>query len=493
MRTELTAHGISGEVYGRAKHLYSIWKKMQRKQLRLDQLYDVLAIRIVVGGVPECYAALGLVHAAWTPIAQEFDDYIASPKRNGYQSLHTAVAGPAGRVVEIQIRTVAMHEAAELGVAAHWRYKEGVGEKVSGLDARVAWMRQLLESGDGTDADLLDRFRSEAIEDRVYALTPDGDVMDLPSGATALDFAYKLHSDLGHRCRGAKIGGRIVPLTQALKSGDRVEILTAGQGGPSRDWLNPNLGYLKSARARAKVRHWFRNEDRENNIVAGKTSVDRELSRLGFRNVDLKQAVNKLDTGSVQQLYAAIGFGDITLAQLLGALQSQAPLQDRHPVPAARVGRESLPTSGGDVQVSGVGRLLTVMARCCHPVPPEPILGYITQGRGVTIHRADCKNALNLSTRHPQRAIEVSWGGPTSRTYPVDICFNALDRPGLLRDVTAVLAKEGVNVLALNTTTDGEDATVRTDITVEVEQISDLSRVLDKLTQISNVMSARRR
>ena len=294
LQLEFQHAGIDARIYGRAKHLFSIWRKMQQKRLRFDELYDVRAVRVLVDSVKDCYGALGVVHALWTPIKREFDDYIANPKQNGYQSLHTAVLGPEGRTVEVQIRTQAMHESAELGVAAHWRYKEGDQGKHGVFEEKVAWLRQLLETGEDGDGDLLDRFQAEALVDRVYVVTPKGEVLDLPRGATPQDFAYKLHSDVGHRCRGAKVDGRIVPLTYELNNGERIEVLTTKQGGPSRDWLNPNLGFLKSGRARSKVRQWFRQADQINNTAAGRASVDREFTRLGLRNISLKGVAERL-------------------------------------------------------------------------------------------------------------------------------------------------------------------------------------------------------
>ena len=493
IREELENSSVRGEVRGRAKHIYSIWRKMRRKRLRFEQVFDVLAVRVVVDDVPACYAVLGVVHALWSPITQEFDDYIANPKQNGYQSLHTAVAGPQGRTVEIQIRTHAMHEAAELGIAAHWRYKEGGSGSRRRFEERIAWLRQLLETRDDSEGNLLDRFQAEAFEDRVYVLTPRGDVLDLPKGATPLDFAYKLHSDVGHRCRGAKVNGRIASLTHELHSGERVEVLTARHGGPSRDWLNPNLGYLRSSRARAKVRHWFRQADQEHNIAAGRTAVEREFSRLGMRNINLQRVAERIKFGKVEQLFAAVGFGDVTLVQVVGAAQDQASMPGPVSMPPVRrrAGR-SRQEPPEEIEVSGVGSLLTHMAKCCKPAPPEPILGYITLGRGVTIHRQECRNALNLLSRHPERIVEVSWGRPNERTYPVDIRLRAVDRTGLLRDVTALLTQEQVNVAALSTATDPDDSMVTTDITIEVREISKLSRVLDRLAQLPNVIEVGR-
>ena len=491
IRGELAAQGIHAQVYGRAKHLYSILRKMRRKQVPFQEVFDVRAVRVQVEDVSQCYGALGVLHALWPPIRREFDDYIASPKENGYQSLHTAVVGPQGRIVEIQIRTREMDENAELGVAAHWRYKEGAGR--SGEERKVAWLRRLLEARDDADDDLFSRLQAEAMEDRVYVLTPRGDVMDLPQGATPLDFAYKLHTDLGHRCRGAKVDGHIVPLTHELRSGERVELLTARQGAPSRDWLNPNLGYLRSTRARSKIRQWFRQADQANNTVAGRAAVDRELSRLGLRNISLQKIAERLGHESVDALMAAVGFGDVALAQVVGAAQPQLRPPEPTPELAPRRQRHSDEATGDSVRVQGVGNLLIQLAKCCHPVPPEPIVGYITVGRGVSIHRSDCGSLLNLSARHPQRIIEVSWGGPAAATYPVDIWIRAWDRTGLLRDVSTLLAAEQVNVIAVNTLSDKRSSTARMDLTVEIQDLQQLSRLLDKLSRLRNVIEAGRR
>ncbi len=491
IRRELGRQGIRAQVVGRAKHLYSILRKMRRKQVPFNEVFDVRAVRVLVQDVAGCYAALGVLHALWPPVRREFDDYIASPKENGYQSLHTAVIGPAGKTVEIQIRTRDMNESAELGVAAHWRYKEGGG--ASGEDRKVAWLRRLLEAKDDSEDDLFSRLQAEAMVDRVYVLTPRGDVVDLPVGATPLDFAYKLHTELGHRCRGAKVDGRIVPLTHELRSGERVDLLTTRQGGPSRDWLNPNLGYVKSSRARSKIRQWFRQADQANNTAAGRSAVDRELARLGLRNVNLQKIAERLGFGEVDALMAAVGFGDVTLAQVVGATQPRHPPLPPLPEIEPRAPRRGEEAAGEGVRVQGVGNLLTHVAKCCHPVPPEPIVGYITMGRGVTIHRQDCRSVLNLGARHPQRIIEVSWGAPTAATYPVDIWIRAWDRTGLLRDVSTVLAGERINVLAVQTVSDKGSSTARMELTVEIIDLQQLSRLLDKLGRLRNVIEAGRR
>ncbi|MFP5505677.1 MAG: RelA/SpoT family protein, partial [Gammaproteobacteria bacterium] len=380
IRRELETVGVKAEVTGRPKHIYSIWKKMRRKNLPFSQIFDVRAVRIIVERDADCYAALGVVHSLWHHIPKEFDDYIANPKENDYRSLHTAVVGPGGQTLEVQIRSRAMHEHAELGIAAHWRYKEG-GRFDSSVEQKVAWLRQLLEWKDeeASALDFVDRFKSESGEERVYVLTPQGRVVDLPAGATPLDFAYHIHTDLGHRCRGAKVNGRIVPLNYELRNGEQVEVLAARQGTPSRDWLNTHLGFLKSSRARAKVRHWFREQDRDKNIAAGRVTLDRELNRLGVANTNWEQLAERLHYPNVDDMLAALGNGDLGSAQLAGAVNElMAP-----PPGAAVVARA--PRAGGaepGLRIEGVGNLLTQIAKCCRPVPQDPIVGYITRGRG---------------------------------------------------------------------------------------------------------------
>jgi GTP pyrophosphokinase len=495
LRDHLRQAGIRAEVSGRVKHIYGIWRKMNRKKLSFEQIFDVRAVRVMVESVSDCYAALGVVHTRWNHIHREFDDYIARPKPNGYQSLHTAVVGPEGRAVEVQIRTFDMHQNAELGVAAHWRYKEG-GEGPGDAAARqIAWLRQMLEyrEEDSDDGDLLERFKAEAFQDRVYAITPKGAIVELPQGATPLDFAYHVHTEVGHRCRGAKVNGRIVPLTHELKNGEQVEVLTAKSGGPSRDWLSPHLGYVKSNRARAKIRQWFVQQDQDKSIAAGRAALEREFQRLGIRQIKLEKVAEKLNFAKPDELFATIGHGALTTAQVIARIQEL--------LSASPAAGESLPVvrkpkaaeSGkGDVKIRGVGRLLSQMAHCCQPAPFEPIAGYITQGRGVTIHRQDCANLLALANQHRERVIEVSWG-ETPATCPVDIMIIAYDRSGLLRDITSILANEQVNVLGANTLTDRETSIARMGLTLEITDVVQLSRVLDKISQLHNVVEAYRK
>lgn len=496
LRAYLQDARLRAEVSGRVKHIYSIWRKMQHKKLSFEQIFDVRAVRILVETVNDCYAALGVVHAHWNHIHQEFDDYIAHPKPNGYQSLHTAVVGSEGRNLEVQIRTFEMHRNAELGIAAHWRYKEG-GNKGPGEAAaqQIAWLRQMLEyrEGDTDDGDLLERFKAEAFQDRVYAITPKGTIVELPQGATPLDFAYHVHTEVGHRCRGAKVNGRIVPLTYELKNGEQVDILTTKTSGPSRDWLSPHLGYVKSNRARAKIRQWFIQQDQDNSITAGRAALEREFQRLGIRSLKLEKVAERLGFTKPDELFATIGHGALTTSQVVSKVQDllpQAPPAGDN-LPVIRKPKTSEP-SKGDVRIRGVGQLMTQIAHCCQPAPFEPIAGYITQGRGVTIHRQDCTNLLALANQHSERIIEVSWG-ETPATYPVDIMIIAHDRSGLLRDIASILANEQVNVLGANTLTDRETSIARMGLTLEITDVLQLSRMLDKISQLRNVMEAYRK
>ena len=489
----LVSQQIHADLTWRAKHIFSIWRKMQRKQVDFSQIYDVRAIRILVDSVRDCYAALGLVHGAYKSIPHEFDDYIASPKPNGYRSLHTAVIGPQGKVVEVQIRTQQMHDEAEYGVCAHYKYK-GTDTDISGeaYEEKIAWLRQVLDWHDevGDLRELSDALRQDVLEDRIYVFTRDGHVVDLPYGSTPLDFAYKVHTEIGHSCRGAKVNRKIVPLTYRLKVGDQVDILRQSEARPSRDWLNQSLGYLKTSRARAKVQAWFKQLDREQNVSAGKQLIDSEIKRLALGSFDLQIVSEMLNLQSSDDLYAAVGAGDVRVSQVVGAVsrlsgstQRELDLEPRQASPQAR-------TDG--IQIRGVGKLLTQIATCCHPVPGDPIVGYITKTRGVSIHRDDCSNLLSLGDESPERIIEVSWGENQVETYPVDIEISAYDRQGLLRDVTSVLANERVNVTGMQTMTDASANTARLQLSIEVDSLSQLSQVLDRVQRIHNVMTAKR-
>jgi GTP pyrophosphokinase len=490
LQAELEKQGIKAEISGRPKHIYSIWRKMQRKDRGLEDLYDIRAVRILVDTVKDCYAALGAVHNLWAYLPGEFDDYIANPKDNDYQSLHTAVVGPAGKTVEVQIRSHDMHRQAELGVAAHWRYKEGRATPAA-FDQKIRILRQLLEPTED-DEDLLAQIRDDVFEDRVYAISPKGDVVELPAGATPLDFAYHVHTQVGHRCRGAKVNGRIVPLTYEVRNGDKIEIITGSQPQPSRDWVNPRLGYLASARNRAKVRNWFRHQDRDQHQRQGREILDRELARLNVRDVATDDIAKQLKHKNTDSLCVALGAGDLTSAAVATALQNlrgtELPQQTQ---PRKHPKRRS--TQSDTVAVSGVGDLMCNFARCCRPVPPEPIAGYITQGRGVSIHRQDCGNFLGLNLRHPERIIEVAWGRSDTATYTVDLTLRAHDRTGLLRDISTVLADENASVVDLASHTDKKSMQTVMNISIEIKDLPTLSTAMTRLEQLPNVITVTRK
>lgn len=497
LKAELEATGIEADISGRAKHIYSIWRKMQRKGLEFSQIYDVRAVRVLVPEMRDCYTALGIVHTLWRHIPKEFDDYIANPKENGYRSLHTAVLGPDGKVLEVQIRTHAMHEEAELGVCAHWRYK-GTDVKASSnhYEEKISWLRQVLEWHEelGDIGGLAEQLRVDIEPDRVYVFTPDGHAIDLPKGATPLDFAYRVHTEIGHNCRGAKINGRIVPLNYCLQTGEQVEIITGKHGSPSRDWLNSNLGYVTTSRARAKIVHWFKLQARDQNVAAGKSLLERELGRLALPHVDFDKLAEKVNLKAAEDMFAALGAGDLRLAHLVNAAQQlvepERANEQLELIPRRPSGHK--PGKRGDIQIQGVGNLLTQMAGCCQPLPGDPIVGYITQGRGVSIHRQDCASVLQLAGREPERIIQVSWGPVPIQTYPVDIIIRAYDRSGLLRDVSQVLLNERINVLAVNTRSNKDDNTASMSLTIEIPGMDALGRLLGRIAQLPNIIEARR-
>jgi GTP pyrophosphokinase len=494
LKEQLGRANIDADVAGRPKHIYSIWKKMQRKGLSFEQLYDIRAVRVLVTSIADCYAALGLVHGLWHYIPGEFDDYIATPKGNLYRSLHTAVLGPDKLPLEVQIRTREMHEHAELGVASHWRYKEGAKHNPA-YDQKIVWLRQILEPSerDGAESqdDFLARVRSEIFEDRVYAISPHGEVIELPRGATPLDFAYHVHTDLGHRCRGAKVNGRMVPLTHQLANGDQVEIITAKQLHPSRDWLVPSLGFLASQRSRGKVRAWFRKQDEEQNRLQGKQILERELQRLAIHSVTLAELLEEFAMAAPADLYLAIGASEISVAQITGAIQRRARPQEL-PSPVARKPSTVTKDTAG-ITIQGVGDLLSHFPRCCGPVPPEQIAGYITLGRGVSIHRQDCASLKRLLEAHPERAIAVDWGSEADRAFPVEVNVRAYDRRGLVRDISAVLADSKINIHAMNTVTHEREGIADMNLKITVHDLQELSQVLARIQGLSHVLSVRRR
>jgi GTP pyrophosphokinase len=491
----LRAAGIDAEVYGRPKHIYSIYRKMQRKQLAFEQLFDVRAVRVVVATIPECYAALGIAHQLWPYIPGEFDDYIATPKGNGYRSIHTAVIGPQAKSVEVQIRSREMHEHAELGVAAHWTYKEG-GPRDAQYQRKIEWVRRLLEppdsaAGEDAERDFVDGMRAELFEDRVYVLTPKGEVIDLPRGATPLDFAYQVHTSLGHRCRGAKVNGRIVPLTRPLANGEIVEIITAKNEAPSRDWLASEQGYLISPRSRSKVRAWFRRQDVGDNRTAGRAIAERELARIGVPAQQLAGLGRELNARDLEHFYQLLGEGEISVTQLMQAAgRLTAPPAQRS---LLRPARPAPRRRASPVAIEGVGDLPITLARCCAPLRPQPITGYVTLGRGVTVHRSDCASLMRMSALKPDRVLKVEWAGADTGTLEVEIVVSGYDRRGLLRDITDVVAAEHLSIDAASTRTDHEAGTAHFALRIPVADFEQLARLLRRLAGVPNVIEARRR
>ncbi|GAB6196435.1 RelA/SpoT family protein [Lysobacter xanthus] len=498
LREALAAQGVQADVAGRPKHIYSIWKKMQRKSVPISELYDLRAVRVLVDDLAACYAVLGVVHATWVPIPSEFDDYIARPKRNDYRSLHTAVVGPEGKTLEVQIRTHEMHRQAELGVAAHWKYKEGGGPggasatATAAFERKIAWMRRLLEQP-GEEGALAGELDSELVEDRVYVLTPKGEVVDLPAGATPLDFAYHVHTDVGHRCRGAKVDGRIVPLDHKLRSGDHVEILTGKVSEPRRDWLVASNGFLASSRSREKVRTWFNRLDRERNEQAGREMLEKELRRLSLLSADLAPARERFHAATDEDLHVLVALGDVGPHQVARVLleHERAQRDSTTPEPAAQPARRARPAREAEFTVEGVGNLLVQIARCCQPLPGEAIVGYLTRARGVSVHRPDCAAFARLAAAEPQRVLPVEWrrGGSA---YEVDVELQAVDRKWLLKEVTNVTAQNGVGLSSLNTEHEAGGGRVRLRLRLRVADYGQLSMVLGKLAALPGVEQARR-
>lgn len=489
---ELAAAGVKADVTGRPKHLYSIYTKMRAKGLDFDEVYDVRGLRVLVDSEKDCYTVLGVVHNVWQPVPGEFDDYIARPKANSYRSLHTAVFGPGGRALEVQIRTHEMHRHAELGVAAHWRYKERPGSRGAAerQDERIAWLRQVLAWRDEIvdSADWVEQAKRAALDETVYVFTPQGRVIDLPKNATPIDFAYALHTDLGHRCRGAKVDGVMVPLDYRLKNGERVEIIAAKQGGPSRDWLNAERGYLASSRARHKVRQWFNNEELARTIAAGRAVVEREVQRSG-QGAKLESLGARLGFANSEEFFAAVGREEIGPRALQAALRG--PVSDAAAETEALTTKKSKSAGASGILVVGVDQLLTQLARCCRPVPPDPVVGFVTRGRGISVHRRDCRSLAALLAKHPERAIAAGWGERLNRVYPADIAVQAHDRQGLLRDISEVFSRQRINVTAVNTLSRQNMANMS--FTAEVSDLDQLERALAEIGEVRGVYAARRR
>ncbi|MGO2498682.1 MAG: GTP diphosphokinase [Vibrio litoralis] len=499
---DMKAANINAEVSGRPKHIYSIWRKMQKKNLAFDELFDVRAVRIIADQLQDCYAALGMVHTKYKHLPSEFDDYVANPKPNGYQSIHTVVLGPEGKTIEIQIRTKQMHEDSELGVAAHWKYKEGSSAGRSGYDEKITWLRKLIDWQEemADSGEMLDELRSQVFDDRVYAFTPRGDVVDLPMGATPLDFAYHIHSEVGHRCIGAKVGGRIVPFTHKLAMGDQVEIITQKEPNPSRDWLNPNLGFVHSGRARAKINAWFRKQSREKNLEAGKDILEVELQKIGATLKDAQQyALKRFNVNTPDELYAGIGSGDLRINQVINHInalvnkptaeeedqQALAKLQE------SQVSQQNRPRKDA-VVVQGVDNLMNHLARCCQPIPGDDICGYITQGRGISVHRTDCEQLEELRHHAPERIIETVWGSGFTGLYILTIRIEALERGGLLKDITALFANEKLKVSSMNGRTDYKRQIAIMDFNLEVQNVEILSRIIARIEQLKDVLRVKR-
>ena len=499
LKRELAAAGVKADVSGRAKHIYSIWNKMRRKGAGIESLYDIRAVRILVDEVKDCYAALGVVHNLWSPVPREFDDYIAKPKPNDYRSLHTAVMGPEGKPLEVQIRTYDMHRQSEYGVAAHWRYKEAAhtGRRDPGYEEKIAWLRQVLDWKDAVadSGEWLQQFKSSLFTDTIYVLTPQGKVIDLPRGATPVDFAYSVHTSLGHRCRGARVDGAMVPLNYKLASGQRVEIIAVKGGpsvGPSRDWLNPELGYVTSHRARSKVRQWFKAQQVEETIAHGRDIVERELARAGLTSVKLDAVAAEAGYAKVEEFFAAVARVEINLRALQTAIRAAAKQETVAPEEEALQTRRSKAAGAGSgILVVGVDRLMTGLAKCCKPAPPDPIVGFVTRGKGISIHRQSCSNVARMKERQPERLITADWGKPRDEVFPVDVVVEAMDRQGLLRDISEVFSRERINVTAVNTLSKNLQA--RMGFTLEVRGLDELKRALLLVREVPGVLSAARR
>jgi guanosine-3',5'-bis(diphosphate) 3'-pyrophosphohydrolase len=492
----LAQHHIKNEISGRPKHIYSIYRKMQLKGKAFEMVRDVRAVRVIVPDISSCYITLGIVHNHWRPIPSEFDDYIAAPKDNFYQSLHTAVIYDDGKPLEVQIRTAEMHQNAEYGIAAHWRYKEGGKPVEEAYEQRILWLRRMMEWRQDVDdaQEFVDGMKTDVFQDRVYVFTPRGDIIDLPAGSTPIDFAYHVHTDVGHRCRGAKISGKLVPLDHALQTGDQVEILAAKQGGPSRDWLNPALGLVKTQRARSKIKAWFKKQNRDQNISQGRALLERELQRLGLNDINLEDVARELEFKSTEEMFEAIGCGDITTGRIFNRLSDRyIPVieqEDIIPVSAPK----SETASSEAIKVLGLKGLLTTMAKCCNPAPGDPIVGYITRGRGATVHRQDCPNVLHMKMNDRDRLVRVTWGEHI-HTYPVPIRITAYDRHGLMGDISNLLVNEGVNIVDVNVHIDRDS--IHADVAdmrlvVEIKDLEQLSRLLTKIENLANVMEAQR-
>ncbi len=492
-KTLTTQHINDFQVSGRAKHIYGIYRKMQRKHINYEQVYDVSAVRILVPHINDCYKVLSIVHDLWQQIPEEFDDYISVPKPNGYRSIHTAVTGPQGKNIEVQIRTYDMHHECELGIAAHWIYKEAKQQKAA-HEAKIAWLRQVLEWQKELSQQPEKLEQTHLFDDRIYVFTPTGEVLDLIQGATPLDFAYRVHTEVGHRCRGAKVNGNIVTLTHTLKTGDQIEVLTTNKPHPSLDWLNPHLGYLKTSRAKAKVHQWFKQQNFEQNHAAGAQLLEQECKRLNIRSLDLAAIANKYNLRSERDLLAALGCGDLRISQIIHTGQLLQPQHDNAPVlpPLAPPLRVHATTSADGISIEGVGSLLTHIAKCCNPIPGDAIIGFITLGRGVSIHRQDCDNILHATEEQQQRFMHVAWQHKQAQSYPVTIYLQAQNHADVLRKISDYLKTEKIPVLTLKNRIDKEVNIIDIYLTISVHDLSTLSRLLNRLQQLPPILQVKR-
>jgi len=490
LHEELEAEGVFARISGRPKHIYSIYRKMTRKEMPFEMLMDLRGVRLIVDDVSDCYKALGVVHMKWRPIPGEFDDYIAAKKENNYQSLHTAVIFDDGKPLEVQIRTEKMHENAEYGIAAHWRYKEDQAHLKESYQQKISWLRSLFkwQQEDEDAEELVESWKSDVFKDRVYVLTPKGDIIDLPAGSTPIDFAYHVHTEIGHRCRGAKINGKLVSLDYVLETGNQVEILTAKRGGPSRDWLNPNLGLVRTSRARSKIKQWFKRQDRESNLAQGKVILEKEFKRLGLRNVNLEDILQDLKIKSVEDLYVAIGCGDVGVGRVVNKIAEieEEELEEEFELELVEEPPAVAPSDA--IKVMGLKGIATTMAKCCNPMPGDEIIGYITRGRGATIHRQDCPNILRVTEK--ERLVKVSWGQP-GKTFTIPIQIKAYDRQGLMADISNIINDEGVSLIDMSMKMNQHLAVIK--LVLGVKGISQLSRILTKLESLPNVFEAKRR
>ncbi len=490
LKKKLAQKGIEAEVSGRPKHIYSIYRKMKNKHKPFEMVRDVRAVRVIVPTVDDCYSTLGMIHIRWRPLPNEFDDYIAAPKENYYQSLHTAVIYDDGKPLEVQIRTQEMHENAEYGIASHWLYKEGGDRAISSYNQRIDDIRRMMEwRTDVEDAtEFVESMKTDVFKDRVYIFTPNGDIIDLPAGSTPIDFAYHIHTDVGHRCRGAKVNGKLVPLSYELKTGEQVHILTTKRGGPSRDWLNPNLGLIKTQRAKSKMKSWFRKQNREQNITHGRTLLDQELQRVGVKEkTNLEKLAKEMGFINVEELALAIGQGDVSINTIVPQLAEEEQKLEEF-VTSVRPPTETSEATSA-INVVGLKGLLTTVAKCCNPTPGDEIIGYITRGRGATIHRSDCPNILN--TADTERLVKVDWGEQI-RTYPVAIRITAYDRSGLFGDISHILSSDGVNIVDADVKTGDRRGIAEINLVIEVSGIRELSRLLTRIENIPNILRAQR-